>query len=562
MNDVQHMSLLKKQIADLGKEGRSLEFKSNYQEADKLGKYISALSNGTCLDNQEFGYLYFGVEDETLKLIGTTFDPSLTKAHGNQNLEIYLRQYISPRINFQIEEFRNTDGKRFVLFKVPAAHGEPTCFKNIPYVRVDSSLTDLRPFSDWMRTIYNSQKDWSAEIIPEATIDDLDPNAIKLARKKYIELHEDRKQEIDIWDDATFLNKAKITTKGKITNAAIILLGKEESEHFISPAICKIRWQLKDGSDENKDFRIFSIPMILAIEEISNLIRNTPYEYTISGNIFPETLRRYDVFTIREPLNNAIAHQDYSKHARIEIVEYEDEKLSFRNYGQFLPKSVESVVKNDFPESKYRNPFLVEAMRNVKMVETEGGGIRKLYIQQKKRFFPMPVYDLSNGMVKCVIEGKVLDENFAKILVNNPNLSLTDIILLDKVQKHQPITDDALALLRKKKYIEGRKPNIYLSASIVKESKHLGLKSSYIKNKGFNDDYFKKLIIEYITKFSKASRMEITELLMDKLPDTLSDSQRFDKITNLLSSLRRNGVIKVGEKREWILVRKQVYNKK
>lgn len=556
MNNTQYFELLKEQIAAIKKEVRYLEFKSNYQDAERLGRYISAISNGACLENQEYGYLYFGVEDETLNLIGTTFDPSRIKARGNQNLEIYLRQYISPRINFIIKEFyNNDDNKRFVVFIIPAAQGEPTCFQNNPYIRVDSSVTDLRPYSEWMRAIYNSQKDWSGEIIPEATMDDLDQRAIKLARDKYKELHEDREQEIDSWDDATFLNKAKITKKGKITNATIILLGKSESEHFISPAICKIRWQLKDGSDENKDFRVFSIPMILAIEEISGIIRNTTYDYTISGNIFPETLRRYDVFTIREPLNNAIAHQDYSKQARIEIVEYEDEKLVFRNYGEFLPESVESVVKNDFPESKYRNPFLVEAMRNVKMVDTEGGGIRKLFIQQKKRFFPMPVYDLSNGMVKCEIQGKVLDENFAKILVNNPNLTLTDIILLDKVQKHETLTDDALALLRQKKYIEGRKPNIYLSASIVKDSKHIGLKSSYIKNKGFDDDYFKKLIIEYITKFGKGSRVEITELLSDKLPDTLSESQRFDKITNLLSSLRKAGKIKVGEKREWVLVK-------
>ena len=61
--------------------------------------------------------------------------------------------------------------------------------------------------------------------------------------------------------------------------------------------------------------------------------------------------------------------------ARIEVIEYEDERLRFKNHGTFLPLSVESVVENDFPESRYRNKFLVEAMHNVKMVETEGGGI-------------------------------------------------------------------------------------------------------------------------------------------------------------------------------------------
>jgi ATP-dependent DNA helicase RecG len=292
--------------------------------------------------------------------------------------------------------------------------------------------------------------------------------------------------------------------------------------------------------------------MILAVDEITRLIRNTSYTYTIEGSMFPETMNRYDVFTLREPLNNAIAHQDYNKMARIEVIEDEDEKLSFRNHGQFIPASIEEVITNDFPESMYRNPFLVEAMRNVNMVETEGGGIRKLFVQQKKRFFPMPTYTLTDDMVKCEISGKVLDENFAKILINNPDLSLPEIILLDKVQKREPLSDDAIKLLRAKKFIEGRKSNLFLSFKVVNESKHIGLKASYIKNKSFDDDYFKGMILNYITTFKKATRRDIEELLKDKLPDILSERQKYDKTTNLLAALRKDGKIKV-EGRNWIL---------
>lgn len=551
--DKEYTILLKKQIAEIGKEVRFLEFKSNYQDAERLGKYISALSNGACLDNEEYGYLYFGVEDETLKLIGTMFDASRTKAKGNQNLEIFLRQYIMPKIDFKIEEFCDEEGKRFVVFIIPAAKGEPTCFMNIPYVRVDSSVTDLRPYTEWMRIIYNSQKDWTAEVIPDATLDDLDPKAIRLARDKYKELHPSRNEEIDSWDDMTFLNKAHITRQGRVTNTAIILVGKEEASHFISPAVCQIRWQLKDGSDENKDFRILSIPMILAVEEFRHLVRNANYTFTISGNMFPETMQRYDVFTLREPLCNCIAHQDYGKKTRIEVIEYEDESLLFRNYGEFLPSSVEDVVEHNFPESKYRNPFLVEAMRNVKMVETEGGGIRKLYIQQKNRFFPMPEYDLSNGKVVCKIQGNVLDENFAKILVNNPDLKLPEIILLDKVQKHQPITDDTIALFRKKGYIEGRKPNIYLSAKIAKNSRQVGLKTTYVKNRSFDDDYFMDMILEYLKKFKQASRHDIDLLIIDKLSEVLTDKQKKSKVGNILTKLRKQGKIQSNADKKWVL---------
>ncbi|MBO5628894.1 MAG: hypothetical protein J5965_07420 [Aeriscardovia sp.] len=147
----------------------------------------------------------------------------------------------------------------------------------------------------------------------------------------------------------------------------------------------------------------------------------------------------------------------------------------------------------------------------------------------------------------------MLDENFAKILVNNPNLTLADIILLDKVQKHEHISEDSLAYLRRKKYVEGRKPNVYLSFSVVKQSKHVGLKTSYIKNKSFDDDYFKKLIIDYITNFGKATRQELTTLLDNKLPETLSKQQKFDKVTNLLSSLKKKGFIKVIDRKYWVM---------
>ena len=80
--DIQYTNLLKKQISTFQKEKRFLEFKSNYQDADKLGRYISALSNGACLENLDFGYLYFGVDDDTLEVKPTTFDCSKVKAAG------------------------------------------------------------------------------------------------------------------------------------------------------------------------------------------------------------------------------------------------------------------------------------------------------------------------------------------------------------------------------------------------------------------------------------------------------------------------------------------------
>jgi ATP-dependent DNA helicase RecG len=227
------------------------------------------------------------------------------------------------------------------------------------------------------------------------------------------------------------------------------------------------------------------------------------------------------------------AHQDYTKHGRINVIEMEDQ-LIFTNLGSFIPGSVEKVVQEDAPEEHYRNPFLAAAMFNLKMVDTAGGGIRKIFNFQRERFFPMPDYDLSGGKVKVTIYGKVLDIEYARLLAINKDLALDEIIMVDKVQKKQPITELEEKTLKSNKLIEGRRPNFYVSASIAKVT---GKMDQYIKNRSFDDRYFKDMILEFIKKNKQATKEEIDNLLLDKLPAVLDKPQRKNKIRNLIYAL-------------------------
>lgn len=420
------------------KEFTNLKHQFNGKPKDDVISYVSAIAN------MEGGYIVLGVKDKTLEIVGI------------QNFENYTRQNATFRLTenctnlptegLQILEF-TTDDTQLTVWVICIPKHQPRCpvyAHKRAWQRIEDSLVEMKPSRlGAILSEYLTEDDWSAGIIADATIDDLDPAAIRKAREKFVELFPQKEAEVAEWDDAKFLNKTGFTVKGKITRTAIIILGRKEAEYYLSPSVCKIRYRRKkEVGGEDVDFEIFNIPMILAVEELGNKISNTQYVYTIEGNLFPQDMKRYDVFTLREPLNNAIAHQDYSKGSMIDVIEYEDEKLVFLNKGQFIPKSVEDVVTEDIPESFYRNRYLAETMRNVKMVDTEGGGIRKLYMQQKKRFFPMPEYDLTGMQVKCTIQGNVLDENFAKILVNNPDLSLQEIILLDRFRStsHSPMT--------------------------------------------------------------------------------------------------------------------------
>lgn len=523
-------------------ENEFVEFKEarNGYDFKKIGMYFSALSNEANLHRVECAWLVFGVENHHHQITGTNFRTSKADL---DSLKKEIADKTSNRVSFiEIHEINLPEG-RVVMFQIPPAPaGLPVAFDDVWYGRDGESIVKLN--IEKIERIRSQRviNDWTATIVESAGIDDLDKQAIQKARIEFIKRNPKYKQEEPSWSDAKFLDKAKITIRGKITRTALILLGKEESEHLLGSFV-KIRWNLKTVDNQDKDYEVFSIPFLLAVDEVYKKIRNLKYRYLPDGTLFPEEFLRYDPFTIREPLNNAIAHQDFTKGGRVNVVEFEDDHLVYSNCGTFLPRSVEEVVLKDVPEEVYRNPFLVEAMKNLDMIETQGGGIRKMFNFQRKRFFPLPDFDFSDEKVKVTIPGKILNEEFARILIYNPELSLEDILLLDKVQKKLPITDDVFRYLKKKRWIEGRKPNPYLSSNVLKPVDNDELKVNYMANKSFDDEYFKTMITGYLKKFGPVRRNTIDNLIIPKLSAVLTDQQKKNKVTNYLSALRREGVI-------------------
>lgn len=528
------LKLTLQSLRNLTAENEIVEFKEakNGYDFSKLGKYFSALSNEANLKGKPYAWLIFGVENKKHNIVGSQFRP-LRKDLDSLKSEIANKT--TNRITFiEIYELKEPDG-RVVMFQIPAApKGFPVAFEGHYYGRDDEELSPLNLEEIERIRSQATTDDWSSAIVPDADLEDLDTEAISLARKNFKNKFPEKAADVDSWDDITFLNKAKITIKGKITRAAIILLGKEESEHYINPAEAKIRWLLKDANGNDKDYAIIGCPMILAVDKVYVRIRNLKYRYIKEGTLFPDEVNQYEPYTIREALNNCIAHQDYTKHGRINVVEMDDQ-LIFTNLGSFIPGSVEKVVKDDAPEEHYRNRFLATAMFNLKMVDTAGGGIKKIFNYQRERFFPMPDYDLSGGKVKVTISGKIVDIDYARLLARNKDLTLEEIMMLDKVQKKQVLTEFEERHLRSKKLIEGRKPNYYIGIKVVAK---IGQKAAYSKNKAFDKIYYLDLIEKAIREHKSLERSDVDELLWKKLPDWMNDKQKKNKIGNLLSELR------------------------
>ena len=535
------------ELLKLEAENEIVEFKEakTQFDKDKLGKYFSALTNEANLKGKDRGWLVLGVKDSR-KIVGTKITDRQLNEYKQE-----ISKHTSPKCNFLQDHRISTPSGEVILLEIPAASkGYPVSWKGHWYGRDGEALVALHDFEYERIKKQLDTEDWSASTVPSATVDDLSPEAIAFARTQFKEKHPRLKDEIDRWSDSVFLDKAKLTIKGKITNTAILLLGKPESEHLISPAVARITWILKDRDNVEKDYEHFYCPFVTAVEEVSTKIRNLKYRYIAGNTLFPEEVDQYDPYIIREALNNCIAHQDYTMGGKIVVVESEDGWLSFTNVGQFIPNSVEEVVIQDSPEPTYRNSFLVTAMVNLNMIDTIGSGIKKMFNIQRHKFFPLPDYDLSADKVNAVFFGKLIDVNYAKKLAELPELSLEEIMLLDKVAKQKELSNEAIQVLRSKGLIEGRKPNYHISSHIAKATKQ---KDDYIKLRGIDNAYIQKIIIDYLSKFGGTLRKDLEAVLMPKLSEGLSDIQKRDKIKNQLQELKRNKIIHV-EGKEWRLL--------
>ncbi len=514
-------------------ETEILEFKTAQKQydRDKLGRYFSALSNEANLARKAEAWLLFGVNNDK-SIVGTQISDKQLNEYKNE-----IASNTSPTLGFiAIHRVVTTEGN-VLMFQIPAApKGIPVAWKNMFYARDGESLTGLNINKIERIRIQQAAIDWSIGIVPKATLNDLSPDAIQKAREQYAEKNPKLKDEISTWDDLTFLNKAKLTINGQITRTAILLLGKPEADSFLNPASSKITWILRDRDNIEKDYEHFFCPLLLEVENIYAKIRNLKYRYLKTGTLFPDEVDQFEPYIIREGLNNCIAHQDYTMGGKINIVEREDGVLTFSNLGHFIPESVESVITDDAPEEQYRNPFLSNAMVNLNLIDTIGSGIKKMFVIQKDKFFPLPEYNLENNKVTVTITGKVLDVNYAQKLALMPDLSLDEIILLDKVQKGKSLTDEQIKTLRANSLIEGRKPNLHISSKVAEATDE---KAEYIKQRGFKAEHYKSLIIKFIAQYGKANKKDIDDLIIDLLPSVLGEKQKKNKVKNIVYAMSK-----------------------
>ena len=209
------------------------------------------------LRERDFAWIVFGVDNKTHEITGTSFKDG--EAALNK-LKQDMSQHTTDKLIFREIVPIYVDGKRVLMFKIPASpRNIVMCRKGIAYGRDGESLV---PLNQAKRDEIRNQPpvpDWTAQLVPNATIDDLDELAIATARIMYKKVHASNipAEEVNGWTTEEFLSNSNMMRDGQITRAAILLLGKPSALDKIHPAVAQITWTLEDEEEIVQDYEHF-----------------------------------------------------------------------------------------------------------------------------------------------------------------------------------------------------------------------------------------------------------------------------------------------------------------
>lgn len=532
------------------KAWRSLKSSVAGRTGEDLVSYVSALAN------MEGGCVVIGVQDKTLDPVGIEDFAGYT-AQGLPERLLGNCPHL-PWEGLRVEEWRTEDTQAVVwLVHVPRhAPRQPVLAHNKAWQRVGDSLVELR--AERRAAILAEPlagEDWSAVVVPRASLADLDPAALARAREQFAKRNAAKPWagEIAGWSGGVFLDKARLSVQGALTRAALLLLGRPESVHFLSPQPAQITWKLvAEPAVEH-----FGPPWLLSTSEVLGRIRIVNIKLYPATQLLPHEMPKYEPRVILEALHNCIAHQDYERAERIVIEEFPGH-LVFRNAGAFFDGRPEMYVGGKRAPSRYRNACLAAGMVALGMIDTGGMGIASMFGEQRRRFLPLPDYEGSDGAhTQLKVYGQVLDENYGRVLMERADLAIEEVVWLDRVQKHLPVAPEHLRELRARKLVEGRGQRVTISATLAAAT---GQEVDYVNAAGLETDHFRALVRKLL-EMGPQPRRKIDLLLLDKLPQSIDgEARRKLFIKYLLRDMVERGEVEnVGgptKKARWALARR------
>lgn len=409
MDNQEYLISLVNELRNLNRECEWVEFKHNNNDKESIGSYISALSNAATLSGKTIAYVIWGIDDTSHDIIGTSFNP-FTQKVGNEELESWLLQRLSPKLNFKFNDII-IDDKRIVILEIPAANKQPTAFQHEELIRIGSYRKKLKQYPEKERELWRLLDKTPFENLP-ATEGLLGEDVLKMLDYSHCfdllnkPIPDGRQAILNALEaeDIIVKNDAGYYT---ISNLGAILFAKN-LEQFAGLKRKAIRVIQYDGDNKVKTLREqegnkgYAIGFQGLIEFIMTLL---PSEEHIDSPI-RKTKTLYPTLAIRELIANAIIHQDFNEMGNGVMVEIFKTRLEISNPGK-------PIVKTDrFLDSppKSRNEKLASLMRRMGICEERGSGIDKVIFEIEMQQLPAPIFEEGDNFTRvCLFSHRSLN---------------------------------------------------------------------------------------------------------------------------------------------------------
>jgi predicted HTH transcriptional regulator len=394
---------LVKELCALPAETSWVEFKHNIADGNVIGARISALSNSARLADKHTTYMIWGVEDETHRIVGTTFNPSVEKAK-NQPLEMWLSQHLSPKIFFQFKELI-VDEKRIVVLEIPAATTTPVEFDRTAYIRVGSATPRLSDHTERLKSLWTKLQPFAWETAAAKEYVQGDEVLKLLDYPAYFRLLDrplpDNRDGIFEQLNSDKLIEPDVGGRWNITNLGAILFGLqlEQFERLSRKAMRIMMYGGTSRADAVVNRRDGQRGYASGFEGILTFINGLLPRNEHIGQALRAETPVYPEIALRELVANALIHQDMTINRTGPMVEIFSDRIEITNPGRPLIDPQRFI---DMPP-RSRNEALASLMRRMRICEEQGSGVDKVVTAVEVFQLPAPDFRVDGENTKAVL---------------------------------------------------------------------------------------------------------------------------------------------------------------
>ena len=563
-----------------------MDFKEQLENKQLFGKSIKNFSSSydelardvVAFANYKGGFLFVGIQDLS-KDINKSFSYD---NHKIFNLVKQIQDRTSPAITLLPHPI-TVNGTQLLVLEIPFSPQMHRTSKGEYLIRSNNGNRSIEPYE--MATIMSEknmivydQKIWDIEFASKERDSFGNPLPGWQDKERIEKLF---KMIGTVRPDSPFLKQSAQETLSSLglqkevegrtlpTTAGILFVGNDFALKELPYASISYNRYFDDGTYRHFEY-IGNI--IESVDACYAQLKAEIQQKEFHFGLFREYVEDYPEVVLRELLMNAVAHRDYSRPQIIQIRKYPTH-IEIESPGPF-PNGIDET--NYLRQSNARNPIIMDVFREIGYTEKAGSGFNKIFTELLSKGKRIPVPEETQYSLTFIVEAEIISERLLELsaeykklkgkdvdmdallvlntILNNGKTSFSQLESTPNISRYT--LKYALEELLDLGFIEttGKASGLLY---ILHSSKQINAreKASYIKNKGFDDDYYRKLIVEFLRKFGSASREDIHKLLVDKLPGTLTQKQKFYKVGNLLAFLRKNGHIVTDNSRRWHLAK-------